>query len=114
MKHGSIEGLYMSAYPAFALLAAIQLDLFSAIAEESAGGGGTAATAGLAARLGVGESRLQALLDALVVAVAGSTRDTVDFAAPCSSGETISMLARPIRSASHGVTSLPSSAPPFL
>jgi DNA-binding transcriptional ArsR family regulator len=68
VKHGSIEGLYMSAYPAFALLAGIQLDLFSALAEESAGRGGSASAAQIAARLGVTQARLEPLLDALVVA----------------------------------------------
>lgn len=62
MKHGSIDGLYMSAYPAFALLAAIQLDLFSALAE------GPASPAQVAARLGVSPGRLEPLLNALAVA----------------------------------------------
>ena len=68
MKHGSIEGLYMSVYPAFALLAAIQLDLFSALAEESTLAGGCVSASQVAARLHVAEARLQPLLDALAVA----------------------------------------------
>ena len=68
MKHGSIDGLYMSAYPAFALLAAIQLDLFSALAEASASAGGPASAAQIAGGLHVNEARLQPLLDALAVA----------------------------------------------
>jgi len=61
VKHGSIDALYMSAYPAFALLAAIQLDLFSALAR------GRATAEQVAARLGVSPGRLAPLLNALVV-----------------------------------------------
>ncbi len=61
MKHGSIDALYMSAYPAFALLAAIQLDLFSALAR------GKATAEQVAARLDVSPGRLAPLLNALVV-----------------------------------------------
>ena len=68
MKHGSIDGLYMSAYPAFALLAAIQLDVFSALAEAAAQDGGSASATRIADRLQVAEARLLPLLDALAVA----------------------------------------------
>lgn len=62
MKFESIDALYMSAYPAFALLAAIRLELFSALAQ------GPADVEQIAARLGVAPGRLAALLQALVVA----------------------------------------------
>ncbi|MBI3372604.1 MAG: methyltransferase domain-containing protein [Betaproteobacteria bacterium] len=62
MKYESIDALYMSAYPAFALLAAIQLDLFSALAQGAAG------AEQIAARLEVAPGRLAVLLQALVVA----------------------------------------------
>ena len=60
MKHGSIDALYMSAFPAFALLAGLRLDVFTALAQ------GPADAAGVAARLGVAPGRLGMLLDALV------------------------------------------------
>ena len=62
MKHGSIDALYMSAFPAFALLAGLRLDVFTALAQ------GPADAAGVAARLGVAPGRLGMLLDALVAA----------------------------------------------
>ncbi len=62
MKHDSIDGLYMSAYPAFALLAALQLEAFSAFAA------GPATAAEAAARLQVAPGRLELLLNALVAA----------------------------------------------
>ncbi len=62
MRHGSIESLYMSAYPAFALVTAMRLDVFSAIAQ----GPGDASS--IAARLRVAPGRLAPLLEALHVA----------------------------------------------
>jgi len=62
MQHGTIDGLYQSAFPAFALLAGIRLDVFTALAQ------GEADASTVAARLGVAPTRLAMLLDALVVA----------------------------------------------
>lgn len=62
MQTRTIDGLYQSAFPAFALLAGIRLDVFTALAQGEADAGT------VAARLGVAPTRLAMLLDALVVA----------------------------------------------
>ena len=62
VKYGSVDALYMSAYPAFALLAGLQLDVFSTL------GDGPATASEVAARLRVSPARLAPLLDALTVA----------------------------------------------
>ena len=62
MQQRTIDGLYQSAFPAFALLAGIRLDVFTALSL------GEADAPTVAARLGVAPTRLAMLLDALVVA----------------------------------------------